>query len=113
TEEWRTLMGARAGIAEPLTGSASLYGTADGGVLGNETPVTIAIRRFLAARPDDARALFGEARLPTLVQYDPHVRFFEEHEGTLVFTGDNGVPLVRYHISDHGGVVPFEAMLAR
>jgi len=113
TEEWRTLVAERAGMRAPLLDSASLYGTADAGVLGNETPLSIAIRRFLADRPDDARALFGEARLPTLVQYDPHARYFEEHEGTLVFSGDNGVPLVRYHISDQGGVVPYAQMLAR
>src|SRR5262249_45414164 len=93
TEQWRTLMAARVGMTRPLCDSASLYGTADAGVLGNETPVSIAIRRFLADRPDDARTLFGEARLPTLVEFDPCVRYFEEHEGTLLFTGDNGVPL--------------------
>ncbi len=102
TEEWRTLMGARAGMARPISDSASLYGTADAGVLGNETPLSIAIRRRLAESPDDARSLFGEGRLPTLVQFDPYARYFEEHEGTLVLTGDNGVPLVRYHISDTG-----------
>jgi phenylacetate-CoA ligase len=113
TEEWRTLMGERAGMGRTLLDSASLYGTADAGVLGNETPVSIAIRRFLAERPDDARAVFGEARLPTLVQFDPCVRYFEEHEGTLLFTGENGVPLVRYHISDRGGIIPFDEMIAR
>ncbi len=112
SEEWRTLLGERAGMTSPLLDSAALYGTADAGVLACETPLTVAIRRFLAGRPDDARALFGEARLPTLCQYDPHARFFEEHGGTLVFTADGGVPLIRYHISDHGGVVPFATMLA-
>lgn len=113
TEEWRSLMAERAGMRNLLLDSASLYGTADAGVLGTETPVTIAIRRFLAERPHDARAVFGEARLPTLVQFDPCVRYFEEHDGTLLFTGDNGVPLVRYHISDRGGVIPFESMISR
>jgi phenylacetate-coenzyme A ligase PaaK-like adenylate-forming protein len=113
SEEWRTLMAERAGMTRMLHDSASLYGTADAGVLGNETPVSIAIRRFLAERPEAARALFGEARLPTLVQYDPWVRYFEEQEGTLVFTGDSGVPLVRYHISDTGGVIPHAVMMER
>jgi phenylacetate-CoA ligase len=45
------------------------------------------------------------------VQYDPGVRFFEEHEGTLLFSGDNGVPLVRYHIADEGGVIPYRELL--
>jgi phenylacetate-CoA ligase len=30
----------------------SLYGTADAGVLDNETPKSVSIRRFLAGRPD-------------------------------------------------------------
>ena len=111
SEEWRTLVAGKAGIADPVRGIASLYGTADAGVLGNETPLSVEIRRFLAGRPGAARELFGESRLPTLVQYDPEVRFFEEHEGTLVFSGDNGIPLVRYHIADEGGIVPFERML--
>lgn len=112
SEEWRTLVADRAGIADPVHATASLYGTADAGVLGNETPLSIELRRFLAARPQAARRLFGESRLPTLVQYDPEVRFFEEHEGTLLFSGDNGVPLVRYHIADEGGLIPHDRMLA-
>jgi len=111
SEDWRSLMVERAKMTDPRRDVASLYGTADAGVLGNETVLSVGIRRFLAERPDAARALFGEARLPTLVQYDPFSRFFETHERTLVFTGDGGVPLVRYHISDTGGVVPHAAMI--
>jgi len=110
SEEWRTLVGQRVGWDDPVFDSASLYGTADAGVLGNETPLSIRIRRFLAEHPDLARQLFGESRLPTLVQYDPHQRYFETVDGTLLFTGDNGVPLVRYHISDTGGVIPYARM---
>ncbi|MGK5556089.1 phenylacetate--CoA ligase family protein [Actinomadura kijaniata] len=112
SEEWRALMAERAGMDDPARDTASLYGTADAGVLGNETPLSIEIRRFLAGRPAAARELFGGSRLPTLVQYDPAVRFFEERDGTLLFTGDNGVPLIRYHIADEGGIVGYDAMLA-
>jgi len=117
SEEWRRLVGERLGSTDACYDSASLYGTADAGVLGNETPLSIAIRRFLGAEPEAARQLFGESRLPTLVQYDPFVRYFEampEADGrghTLLFTGDNGVPLVRYHIADNGGLVPYQEML--
>lgn len=112
SEEWRELVGGRIGSRSPCFDSASLYGTADGGVLGNETPYSIAIRRWLAKHPDAARQLFGESRLPTLVQYDPCSRFFEEHQGTLVVSGENSVPLLRYHIADKGGIVAFDAMRA-
>ncbi len=111
SEEWRTLVGERMGSEHPCYDFASLYGTADAGVLGNETPLSITIRRFLANHPEAARSLFGESRLPTLVQYDPFSRFFETQSGTLLFSGDNGIPLVRYHIADTGGLLPYESML--
>ncbi|MDQ4103757.1 MAG: phenylacetate--CoA ligase family protein [Actinomycetota bacterium] len=112
SEEWRTLVGERLGGGQPCFDSASLYGTADAGVLATETPLSIGIRRFLAAHPSIAWDLFGESRLPTLAQYDPRSRLFEMHEGTLLFTGDNGIPLIRYHIADAGGLTSFDTMLA-
>jgi phenylacetate-CoA ligase len=111
SEEWRTLVGERMGSEHPCYDFASLYGTADAGVLGNETPLSITIRRFLANHPKAARSLFGESRLPTLLQYDPLSRFFEIQEGTLVFSGDSGIPLIRYHIADMGGLLPYDSML--
>lgn len=111
SEEWRSLVGERVGSQNPCYDSAALYGTADAGVLGNETPLTICIRRFLANNPEAARTLFGESRLPTLVQYDPLSRFFEVLDGTLLFSGDNGIPLVRYHIADTGGIIAYDQML--
>lgn len=114
TEEWRALVCRRAGIADPVRNTASLYGTADGGVLAAETPLSIAIRRFLAQRPERARAVFGESRLPTLAQYDPRHRFFEvTEEGTLLFTCDSATPLIRYHIADSGGLFPYAELLDR
>jgi phenylacetate-CoA ligase len=113
SEEWRSLMLQRVGSTSACRDSASLYGTADGGVLGNETPLSIAIRRFLSAHPDVARELFGESRLPTLVQYDPVSRYFELINGsTLAVTGDNGVPLIRYHIADRGGLISHADLMA-
>jgi phenylacetate-CoA ligase len=112
SEQWRELVGHRAGMTQPCFDSASLYGTADAGVLGNETPLSVAIRRFLARTTAAARELFGEDRLPTLVQYDPATRYFETHDGTLLFTADGSVPMVRYHIADEGGLVEYDEMLA-
>jgi phenylacetate-CoA ligase len=111
SEDWRDLMSERAGMRRPAFDSAALYGTADGGVLGNETPLSITIRRFLARSPGAARALLGQSRLPTLVQYDPRSRFFEEQDGTLLFTADGGVPLIRYHIADEGGILAYDQLL--
>lgn len=111
SEEWRDLMGRRAGLTAPLADSASLYGTADAGVLGTETPLSVSIRRFLAGRPEALREFAGQSRLPTLVQYDPMTRYFQTSGSTLLFSCDGATPLVRYHIADEGGLVGFEAML--
>ncbi|APR86133.1 Coenzyme F 390 synthetase [Minicystis rosea] len=111
SEAWRTLVAERIGARAPAYDFASLYGTADAGVLGVETPLSITIRRFLAERPDEARRIFGQDRLPTLVQYDPFARHFEAEGDRLVFTGDNGAPLIRYDILDTGGVIPHDDMM--
>ncbi len=110
SEQWRDWVSSRVGSLDPSRSTASLYGTADGGVLGNETPLSIQIRRALAEHPDAARALFGEPRLPTLCQYDPEHRYFEVEDGWLLFSGDGGAPLLRYKILDRGGIVGFREM---
>jgi phenylacetate-CoA ligase len=112
SETWRELVAERVGATDLLRFSSSLYGTADAGVLGQETPLSVAIRRFLSDKPAAAKSLFGDERLPTLCQYDPTSRYFEVHDGTLLFSGDNGVPLLRYHIADRGGVLGFDSMMA-
>jgi len=110
SEEWRSLVLERLSADDPRR-IASLYGTADGGVLANETPLSIEIRRFLAEKPGAARELFGESRLPTLCQYDPYHRYFEAYGDEVVFSGDGTVPLLRYRILDRGSVVPYARML--
>ena len=113
SEEWRSIVCERLGARQPELSTASLYGTADGGVLANETPLSILARQELAKAPALARELFGEARLPTLCQYDPGHRYFEAEAGELLFSGDGGIPLVRYKILDRGGVHGFDELTSR
>lgn len=112
SEEWRALVCERLGGIDPTLHTASLYGTADGGVLANESPASVRIRRLLAEHSGAARELFGEARLPTLCQYDPLHRYFECPESELLFSADGSLPLIKYRILDRGGLVPFETMRA-
>lgn len=111
SEEWRNIVIEKIGSTAPCYDTASVYGTADAGVLGNETPLSICIRRFFAQNPGAMQEFFGQSRLPTLVQYDPFNRYFEAQDSTLLFSGDNGIPLIRYHIADTGGIVNYEEML--
>jgi phenylacetate-CoA ligase len=39
-------------------------------------------------------------------------RYFEVEDGTLLFSGDNGIPLIRYYIADSGGILGYDEMLA-
>ncbi len=111
SEEWRSLLMDYCGSDQYTQHSASLYGTADAGVVANETPLSIQIRRFFADHPDASRDVFGESRLPALMQYHPKSRYFETHEGTLVVSGDNGAPLLRYHIADKGGLFTYQELI--
>jgi len=113
SEEWRDLVARRAGMANPETDSASLYGTADAGVLGNETPLSVSIRRFLAGRPELASELFGDLRLPTLVQYDPGSRFFEAQDGTLALLRRQRHPADPLPHRRRGGRAPVSGVARR
>lgn len=111
TEEWRDSFLKLVNIKDPTRSIVSIYGSADAGVLGYETPAAIMLRRKANGDPAFRAALFGdEAILPALVQYDPGQIFFEEHNGELMFTTNAGTPLIRYNIHDIGTIVPWEAM---
>ena len=64
-------MAQRAGVDQPLTRIISIYGTADAGVLGMETPLSATIRKWLSGVPAVMKELFGSERIPSLFQYDP------------------------------------------
>jgi phenylacetate-CoA ligase len=113
SEEWRDIVCDRLGQRAPELATASLYGTADGGVLACETPFSIRLRRAIASDPALTRDVFGEARLPTLCQYDPLHRYFELAGNELLFSADGGAPLIRYKILDRGGLISFRDANAR
>ena len=107
SERWRDYILKRIGNESGAGHTCLIYGTADAGIMGYETPTTIAIRRL--AR-DDRRlgaALFGGQEVqPTFVEYRPDFRFTEtDPEGYLLFTVDNTFPLIRYRINDRGRVI--------
>lgn len=128
SEQWRDLLMERTGIKSPHH-IVSIFGTADGGVLACETPLSTAIRRFLGSSPEIARKLFGKDRLPSLMQYDPTQRLMEmTPDETLAFStlvpedwlGEGHgnyaagtlAPLLRYNIGDAGGIISYDDILA-
>ncbi len=110
SEKWRDSMHALVGISDAYFGSASIYGTADAGAVGHETPITTYLRREISKRPSLAERFNVESVVPTIVQYDPRKIFFEKVGGEFVFTTQAGIPLVRYAIHDTGELVSHDEM---
>jgi phenylacetate-CoA ligase len=55
--------------------------------------------------------IFGQIeKTPTLAQFNPQFIDFEAVDGELVLTGDGALPLIRYAVGDHGGVVGYSQM---
>ncbi len=97
--------------ANPLLDTLNIYGTADIGAMAYESPVSILIRRIATKNPLLFKDIFGQIeKTPTLTQYNPRFVDFEEVDNEIILTGDSTIPLIRYAIGDHGGVVKFSKM---
>jgi phenylacetate-CoA ligase len=110
SEKWRDYLHDKVGASDDLVTSINLYGSADAAILAHETPLTTTIRRLISNDHKKVEKLFGDNRLPTLGQYDPRLKFFEEVDRSVVFSSLSGVPLIRYSIGDTGGVFSFNEM---
>lgn len=111
TEHFRDYVAKKAGIKNALTDTMNIYGTADLGTMAAETPLAILIRKLAMKKPAIFQELFGSIyKTPTLAQYIPSFTSFEESEGQLYISGDSAMPLVRYSIGDHGGVLSYEGI---
>ena len=116
TENFRDHLAKIGGLRNIYLDTMSVYGSADIGAMGFETPTAILIRRLANADPSRKifNGIFGEiAKTPTLAQYDPLFISFEAPQGDIYLTGDNALPLVRYAIGDHGGTMSYPEVKAR
>ena len=83
--------------------------------IAGETPISVAIRRLAAERPDLRSRLFGaDSRLPMVFQYNPLMHFVEVNaDRELVFTITRSSllsPRVRYNVHDEGGILRYDEM---
>lgn len=105
SEAWREDVATLLNIKKPRESVCNVYGSADAGILGFETPLSISLRKHASKHPKLSHELFGaQPRLPGFFQYDPDLVFFEELKGELVFTAATACPLIRYNIHDIGKV---------
>jgi phenylacetate-CoA ligase len=109
TEEWREALLTRVGAVDVNHASVNIYGTADAAVIGHETPLTIAVRRWISGVPGISEKIFGDERLPTLVQWHPGLKYCETNAHLeILFSSAGNFPLIRYNIHDVGGIVGYE-----
>lgn len=109
SEFWRDAVLDTLGQKGNVSNLLGYYGTADAAVLGVETPWSVAARRAIASDGEFVTEVFGQSRLPSFMQYFPTQRYFELIEDELHFTTANGcIPLIRYNIHDHGGLLTFD-----
>lgn len=108
SEKFRDYVAKKAGIKNVYRDILNIYGSADIGAMAHETGVSILIKRL--ALQD--KKLFGDifsqiTKTPTLAQFNPLFINFEAPKGEIALTGNSAIPLIRYTIGDHGGVVEY------
>lgn len=107
-EGFREHVAELAGVPDVAINTANIYGSADLGTMAIETPLSIHARRLALGNPELFSCFFGSiSKTPTFAQFNPRFVNFESREGVILCTGYNALPLVRYEIGDHGGVVEY------
>jgi len=111
SEQFRKHIAKKTGIKNLHTKITNIYGTADLGTMAQETPLSILIRETALDEPQVFQSIFKEiTRVPTLTQFNPLFINFEEVDKNIFCTGYSALPLIRYALGDHGGVVSFKEM---
>lgn len=109
SEQWRDYLLANFVSSRSLQSTCLIYGTADAGVMGHETPQTIAFRKLLNKSSVTVKNNFlnfsKNNTIPTIVKYYPEYKYFEQLENYLIFTYYGALPLIRYKINDIGLVL--------
>ncbi|NMB56339.1 phenylacetate--CoA ligase family protein [Candidatus Beckwithbacteria bacterium] len=112
SENWRDYILDLVGQKDKLTTFINLFGSADAGLIGFETPLTILLRRIVTQDNTLNLKVFKESRIPYLYQYDPRLKYLESINSEIVITSDLGQPLIRYNIEDCGEVKTYSQMLS-
>jgi phenylacetate-CoA ligase len=113
SEKWRDYVLDKIGQVNDLYATLSIYGTADAGIIGMESPLSIYARRLATQDQKLFDALFPNTSIvPTVVEYNPDLRFTEVIDGQLIFTVKNALPLVRYKIKDEGRLISHNELIS-
>lgn len=105
SESWRTTILKFIGSKRPAD-VINIYGSADTGMLGFETPLSIYLRRLADQNYKIFKLLFPNAGVnpPAFMQYDPRYVYIEQEGPELLLTVPTASPLIRYNIHDLGTI---------
>lgn len=105
SESWRTNILKFIGSNRPAD-VINIYGSADTGMLGFETPLSISLRRLANKNDKVFKLLFPNAGVnpPAFMQYDPRYVYIEQEGPELLLTVPTASPLIRYNIHDLGTI---------
>lgn len=113
SEGWRRQMLELLGGSPHPMRVATVYGSAEVGIMGFDTPTSILVRQLAHDRESLGNCLF-QGKVPgAFVQFNPMSRFFETVEGELAMTAWQAVPLIRYVLRDAGDVTPFSSLIGQ
>lgn len=113
SESWRSYVGKKLGVNKAYKNICSMLGSSEGGFVGSEYGLSVFMRQKALENVNLCKGLFGRADLPTLVQYGPKSKYFEQVGSQLVITDKGGLPLVRYDTKDSGGILSQEDIASK
>lgn len=109
SEEFRDYIIEYAKLPDTYLSTLNHYGTVDLGTMSHETPTSILVRRQAVKDRALFQGIFGNVtKQPTFTQYIPEMFYFEEVDGGLLCSSYSGLPLLRYDLKDHGGVITLD-----
>ncbi len=113
TENFRDYVATKAGLRNPLIDTTNIYGSAELGTMAMETPLCTLIRRLANKNSDLFHTIFSPIKkTPTLAQFNPQNINFQAQNGELFISGKSAMPLVRYGIGDHGGILTYDKIVS-
>ncbi len=81
------------------------YACSETGIIGIETREIVDVLEKAYRSKNLCEALFKDPNPPTLVEYNPEVKFLEEIDNHIIVTAKQPVPLIRYDMNDRGGLL--------
>ncbi len=112
SENWRDYLISLVGQTDVLRTIVNIYGSADAGLIGFETPLSVSLHREISENHGLNELLFNTVRTPFLYQFDPTIKYLEgSNEGEIVISMDAVEPLIRYNIHDKGGILSFSSFV--